>query len=710
MNIPFRIQNSTVVTLFGREGRIISTDGQGYVFEGSKTSGQTERLTLEDFDRLIGTPDLCIEPERGAIGARSIEAGHGKRALFAYAPYREQVRALWKKACCDAFLALYHEGRIRRTDADINANIAVLKRAADVRFGITYYEAHVRAGGDVPNKKFPCARTFREYLKNYEEGGLVTDALISKNHNSGNRSARFSVDEMALMMRVVDAYASTQKPTMKEAVRQTRDHFYTENKSREAASAPLLKVPSKVKVWSILAAQSAFHLKVRRDGIGAAERSFAFKSKGVQAEYPLERVEVDENKLDIISFCATSGLLDVLPPERIKELEKTRRWLYLYMDCATKCVLSLHLAESQGGDDAARSLRDVFRDKTDRAEAFGCKHSWEMRGRPFQVVADHGTAFHSNVFQSAAASLGIGVEHPPLGKAHLRGHVESIFKTNNHLLMSHIIGRTFSNTRERGDYPSKDLANLSDDELIGLIITVIVDIYHHRPHEALNGYTPAQRWAQLAQAGTVPVPPDGHEIRAAIGWETERSVNNGGINVFRIQYACPELRDAYLHRPGQKVKVRVDFENLGWVTVELKGKRFAARATWDVFDGMSHKEWEATRREILKRKSQNEAINQQTVIDAYARIDDTVRRSMLRTGVTPFHATDADVERTEHAMWLTLRDDRPSDDTPLTDLINPPVQSTNPLERGEVINPRGKDEPRQSPETPQGRTWEFDDE
>lgn len=710
MTIPFHIQNSATVTLFGREGRIIKTDGQGYVFEGRKTPRQTERISFEDFERLHGTPDLRIEVAGRSIGARFIDEKHGSSGLFPYLSPDVQVRVLWKKACCDAFLARHLEGRLKRTDKDIDAQRAELKRDADLIFGVEYYEARVRAGDDVPNKKFPSSRTLRKDLKDYESGGLQVDALVPAHHRSGNRTSRFELEELALMMQVVGEYARTECPTKKEAVRIVRDRFHDANLAREARGKDPLKTPCKTTVFNILAKQSEFDMTVRRKGMDFANRKFAFRSKGLEVELPGERVEVDENKLDVISFATTSGILELLPPERINQLEKLRRWLYLYIDCATKCVLSLQLAETPNGKDAVRSLRDVFRDKTDLAKAFGCQHNWPMRCRPFEIIADHGTAFHSQEFRAAAAALGIGIGHPPVGKPHLRGTVESVFRTHNHLLMSHLVGRTFSNTQERGDYPSEKLANLSDDELIQLITTVFVDIYHHQPHEALNGFTPAQRWQQMAEAGTVPVPPDGHEIRAALGREYHRSVHNGGLTLFRIDYECPELRDAYLHKPGQQVRVRADLEDLGWVTVEIKGKRYPARAKWDVFNGMSFAEWEATRREILKRKSENEAINRQTVIDAYARIDATVRRAMLRAGVTPFHISDADVDRTERAMRLTLRHEDPDDAASLPDLINPPQRPTNPLQRGEVIGLPVDRCPSEEGAQSLGRKWEFDDE
>lgn len=707
MGIPFHIHSSALVTLFGRPGRIIETDGQGYVFEHLETPGLTERITFDDFQRLLETPNLRIEHDHGAIGSRALEEKHGSSSVFIFLPPEEQMEVLWSQACCDAFLSRYMNGSAKKTDASINANRPQLRDDAEVRFGSAYENAKLRAGDNTSGKKFPSSRTLRKWLKAYERAGYRIDGLVRAHHRSGNRLQRFSLEEAALMMQVVEHYASKQKPTQKKAIQRTRDLFHSENIERQKNNLLPLKVPSKTKLRSVIKAQGAFYLKVRRDGIAAARREFTFKSKGVQAEIPVERVETDENKLDVINICAPTGLLEVLPPERIRQLEKGRRWLYAYIDCATKCILSLHLAEGQSGEAAVRSLRNVLRDKTAIARAFGCKHTWEMRGRPFSIVADHGAAFHSEAFNLAAASLGIGVEHPPVGQPHLRGTIESIFKTHGHLLMSHLVGRTFSNTKERGDYPSEDLACLSDDELIGLIISVMIDIYHHQPHEALDGHTPAQMWERKSKANMVPVPPDGHEIRAALGHVHERSVNNAGVTFACINYECPELRDAYLQCPGQKVTIRVDYEDLGWITVDLGERRFAAEACWDVFKGMSLMEWKATRREILKRKAENETINRQTVIDTFGRLDSTVRTAMLRACVTLNEATIEDVERENRYLRLPLEEHNADPDTPLSDLINPPAAPTDPFATAQEIKPPSADNelrPRA------GKNWEFDDE
>ena len=53
-----------------------------------------------------------------------------------------------------------------------------------------------------------------------------------------------------------------------------------------------------------------------------------------------------------------------------------------------------------------------------------------------------------------------------------------------------LAGRTFFDTVDRGDYPSEMLACLCEDDLIKVLLTYIVDIYHNQPHGSLKARNP----------------------------------------------------------------------------------------------------------------------------------------------------------------------------------------------------------------------------
>ena len=713
MTQKYHITENDRVTLFQRALRLKRYDEVGYVFGELDKPHLTHRIGFQEFVNLLAGPDMVLQRDFFSSGSRLREIKHGDAGALTRAQDDEQMTALWRKACVDAFYTLYLQAKVKRKDVWITPVETELRLLAENNFGRHYQEAKSRAGQRIEIPKFPKPRALLTWVRNYEKAGYHIDGLVSRYYACGNRHRRFNAEELALISRVVDLYASTQKPNKAKAVRRTIDLFHDENASRKAEGHPELLVPSQRTVRRFLDRVSPYYLDVKRLGIDAANRKHIFRTSGLDVQMPLERVEVDENKLDVISLFVTTGLLDVLPADRLESLEKGRRYLYLFKDCATKCVLSLRLAAAQNAEDAIRGLKDVLRDKTAVARAFGCTTPWHMRGRPFQIVTDHGVAFTSAKFKLACERIGVGLEHPPVGQPALRGNVESIFLTLGHELMPHLIGRTFSNTKERGDYPAEYLASLTDDELIMTIVSYIVDIYHRSPHSGLGGETPLDAWERHNQANNIPTPPDGHELRAAFGRPFERTLNKSGITLFGIDYSCDELRDAYLHSPTRKVTVRADLDDLGWVSISVGGQTVPARANKQIFSGMNYVEWQEIRRNIRQTHRANAEVHIEQIRRAYDRIDGEVRKAMLRNECTPFYIKDEDVLRNERSMRLTIRKDEVDPDAPLENLISPPELSTNPLARGKRISPQpyvSHDLSKAPGSSSLKKRWEFKDD
>ena len=88
-----------------------------------------------------------------------------------------------------------------------------------------------------------------------------------------------------------------------------------------------------------------------------------------------------------------------------------------------------------------------------------------------------------------------------------------------------LIGRTFSNSVERGDYPSEDWAALTDDELAEIFTLFIVDIYHNTPHSGLKGETPANAWKRLSNEQNVTPPPNANARRFVFGLPHSRKLD-----------------------------------------------------------------------------------------------------------------------------------------------------------------------------------------
>lgn len=569
-----------------------------------------------------------------------------------------------------------------------------------------------RAGAKLVSRKLPCAKTILRWLRAYEEGGYDPLALLPRTHRCGNRGLRWCHRTEAMASEVIELYASTQRPTKRQAALEVRNLIKAENQRRRSEGMTELAVPSERSLLRRLSLADPYYIYARRWGIDAANRKFNLFETGVEALFPGERVEMDENRLDVISLLALARILDHLPSEQVERL-KGRRWLYVAKDCATKCILAMRLAETPNAQDAIRTLRDVFHDRTAYALAAGCESPWDQVAGIGTLVTDQGSAFISEEFRAVTQSAGITLHYPQGAQPHLRGNVESSFHTVGHKLMPLLSGRTFFSPVERADYPSEQLACLDDDDLIRILLTFVVDIYHNEPHGSLKGETPANCWKRLAaEPGLLPVP-DGLTLRKAFGRPMTRRLRGDGVLFSGLSYSCDALREAFLHSPERDVEIRADLFDLGWIAVKVGTAWHAATCSHRGFDGMRYTDWQEACRALRIQHRRAAALSEELVHRAVARISETNRAAALRMQLTPFHVTEAEIARNEKALHFSL--------TSSVTQLPGAGQTGDPLEDGfDILPPEappsnpaqpGAQPPAASPDSaPKSKTWRFDDE
>lgn len=254
------------------------------------------------------------------------------------------------------------------------------------------------------------------------------------------------------------------------------------------------------------------------------------------------------------------------------------------------------------------------------------------------------------------------------------------------------------------------MACLCDGDLITILLTYVVDIYHNEGHGSLGGESPNQAWARLvAKHGTPPVP-DGLTLRRAFGRPLQRTLRGDGVLFSGLSYNCEALREAFLHSPQRNVEIRADLRDIGWIAVKIGATWHPALANQSGFDGVSYDLMqEATR--TLRIKNRREAeLDAPKVRRGIERISDTTRQAFELQELTPFHTKDVDVERNQAALHYPVRSD--------AERLGHRAASADPLADGMQITPSTpmppdipKDEPEQQV---QGRVrrnrWRFDDD
>lgn len=472
-------------------------------------------------------------------------------------------------------------------------------------------------------------RTIRRYLDCVKRGGKW--ALADQCSLRRNRASFFTPDENALMMSVVQQeYLRPAGETIAQTALSVRKVFAEKNAERAEQGLSAFRVPSREAVRLAIRKLDRFTVLVAREGQQAALKKMKLVTTGLEVSRPLERVEIDECKIDLITIMAKAGLLSLMSEEDLASMglddKKGRWWLVFAVDVRTKIILGMQLTKDPKTSAAIEGLRLCLSQKQHFADKVGAVSFWPF-GNPESLWADNG-CFKSKLFTSTCANLGISLNRSIAGAPTMRGTIERLFLTASMSLFSRISGYTFSNVVERGAHPSEDRACLNTEDLCHMLVRWIVDIYHNTAHEGLGGRTPLEQWEADHAAGNYPLKalPSRAQRRLAFGVPLQRRLMNDGITVLGLRYHSADLAGAFLTDPDQTVNIRWDHADIGAISVQLGKEWVEASTVYETdkgenpFDGMHAEEWQATARKLRAGDKARKEWDERVVFAALAEI------------------------------------------------------------------------------------------
>ncbi|MDF1857271.1 hypothetical protein [Pseudooceanicola sp.] len=268
--------------------------------------------------------------------------------LLSLLPAAQHQRARGKEGVVRAFLELEKEGRVCRNDAAIKAvEDTITGRATKILKGGSQYEDDSKPKGSVTIPEF-SPRTLRRWLAAYERFGI--SGLIDGTPKRGNYSRRLCPRTMVILAECVRGYMTPKRKTQATIYDDVRRAFDKENATRRAEARPELVRPSKETVRQAILALDPYQCDVAREGLEYARRKHAPVGIGLALTRPLQRVELDTWKIDLISLLADSGILNFLSDEEKNALGLTgkakRWWLTVAMCATTRCILAMRLSRS----------------------------------------------------------------------------------------------------------------------------------------------------------------------------------------------------------------------------------------------------------------------------------------------------------------------------------------------------------------------------
>lgn len=633
----FRLDLTDKVTINGIDYVPKSDDEFGHVLRRLDNTDMCESFTHTEIDELRKESGKWRHCRGFFLSSKAQLRSARPETLVSDLPPKMLARVLFRKEFCDEFLRMEAEGLATRSDASMKAAVhSILTNRV-----VTELKGGRCGSEDKLLKHPPSPRALRRWLGEYAACAWDAMALSHNYRRSGNRAPRFGSEERALMQRYADMYASRLKPSKISLLILLHGEVTKENEKRKISGERLLKLPSRAAFERVIENLDPFHVYAGRESPAAARKKFFIVHNGLSVTRPLERIELDENKIPLQTLLTDAQLWHRLTPEQQAEVERRRLWLSTAIDTATRCCLAALIVENPSEASAIATLEMAVNDKSAYASAAGCVTPWDMFGTGECYVNDSASWYKTSGYRSSIIDLGAETQFPTTGVPQMRGTQERFYRTLHSGLFSKFHGRSFENPVAKGDYDSEVNAILDPSELGRMVVRWIVDVYHNTPHSGLGYETPRNAWLRLNKTFPVVPPPDAEVNRHIFGLNQESRIGNRGIRFLGLYYQSPELQRLRRTTRMKPVLVRIDRTDLSRISVRPKpGPDTVTDMGWISVDcltsglqGVSVEHWMRAARAIRLKHADMAKLTEHIVQQALRDIAEFSQMATRRAGI-----------------------------------------------------------------------------
>lgn len=421
----------------------------------------------------VGNDEVRVAPPGGVhrhfkIGALS-KLLDDKQITIEYTPFEREGVCL--RAMSDAQIAMLHRRR--------HYVLGMYRLQPDSPCSQTAIKRNIHSlSAEINDQDPPSPSTIANWIKRWRDAGSDDTGLV--NRNKPSRVEFRNIDRKVLdfvSQAIESVYLNSHRlpktAVMAEIQRLIANHY--------ASSGEELVVPSNYIVNQMIGKIDLFEKDAKRKGKAFAARKHSACGRGLVASSVLDIVFADGQKMDAV-------VVDV-PKDGGPPIPLGRPFLTTLIDLRTRCILAAYVSlQPFCGGTALKALSQAV------VQAKG-----KPRGIMRTLVVDNGCDYQDSGFMRFVSKLDIRLEicgpRMPNGKA----QIERFFRTINEDLVHKIPGSTFSNTVQRGEYRSQDLARFTLAELRQHVDTWIHEIYHTRIHRTL-GRAPIDVWNEETQA------------------------------------------------------------------------------------------------------------------------------------------------------------------------------------------------------------------
>src|ERR1044072_7482557 len=430
-----------------------------------------------------------------------------------------------------------------------------------------------RVSAEIRDDKTPNCQTLSRWHKVYAASGddIRSLAPAFKARGRAKRDDRRRVSGDLQTCKAVDRiieevinehYLQRTRPTAQATYDLIKARIVEENQFRN--NDDKLPIPHRNTLYRKINQLDSYEKDKARFSKRIADLRHKVNKQGIRPMRPLERVEIDDTKLDLFVV------------DEKTNLPIGRPWLMLAICVYTKMILGYYLSFVKPSYlSAMQTLLHSIRPKTYVRERYPeIVHTWDTYGLPELVVVDNAKQYYSASFDEACLQLGIITQYAPVKTPYYKPSIERMFGTLNTRLLHQLPGTTFSNVSEKWDYDPKKHALISMSNLERVIHNWIIDVYHRSHHRGIDD-VPARRW----EIGTKSFPPalpfNAGELEVLLGHVEHRVISPSGIDLFGLYYNDPCLTALRGGKKGDKFKVKYDPTDISLVHVyDKKSNRY----------------------------------------------------------------------------------------------------------------------------------------
>lgn len=599
----FKIPTGSKLVIEGRSWLVTSKEPDGYSVEGNE-DGECLVLPFVRVDDAIreGRCDVTrpIDDEK----RKALLAQTGGFEFFEQLPEKQKELVRFRLPAVLAVLQLEAEGRKlthrnMSKDPVTGAQGPVLrdlkKRAAEISQGVDL-PGKQRGGKVVTTFTWPQGRSLRRYADLFVKFDRNPVVLADKDHCKRPCAVDkgwLSDTQEQFISYVINRWLDTKKPKIAPLVRLAQTQFHVP----PSAIAQNFRFPSIVTIRTRIKGLPETVKVVGRKGERHAANLKGAGSTDVRALMFGERAEKDQNYLSI--FTDGRGLLQVreldpkaTPPD-LEENEVVRLWLFYMLDVATRLPLAWILSPTADADHSHALLRMATRDKTKEKVRYGCKRDPAPPAGLLLTSADNGSATRNGSVYASQLGSNVMVQTSRTYHATDKPYVESGFGPLQWQVLNFYPGYTGSRPGELEGYDPKWSAEVTHDEIYGVITRYLIDEHPFQEHQGTGMFraTPWQKFEEIQKHYGGIEPPDPMTRCMHLGVKREASTTSEGVKVFNLPFNSTELQR---FAAGQSKKVTVhldpDFPQEVYITAEGMADVLKAKLTMTVFNDLNLEE------------------------------------------------------------------------------------------------------------------------